>query len=58
VVVPFEALNNVYRLIDPPHVLLAEEHFGERNEFAFDVRLSSREAFEKRLRELRLAILP
>ncbi len=58
VVVPFEALNNVYRLIDPPHALLAEEHFGERNEFAFDVRLSSREAFEKRLRELRLAILP
>lgn len=58
VVVPFEALNNVYRLIDPPHVLLAEEHFGERNEFAFDVRLSSQEAFEKRLRELRLATLP
>jgi uncharacterized YigZ family protein len=58
VVVPFEALNNVYRLIDPPNVLLAEEHFGERNEFAFDVRLSSQEAFEKRLRELRLAILP
>ena len=57
-VVPFEALNNVYRLIDPPNVLLAEEHFGERNEFAFDVRLSSQEAFEKRLRELRLAILP
>lgn len=58
VVVPFEALNNVYRLIDPPNVLLVEEHFGERNEFAFDVRLSSREAFEKRLRELRLATLP
>lgn len=58
VVVPFEALNNVYRLINPPNVLLAEENFGERNEFAFDVRLSSQEAFEKRLRELRLAILP
>ena len=58
VVVPFEALNNVYRLIQPPNVLLAEEHFGERNEFGFDVRLSSQEAFEKRLRELRLVILP
>lgn len=58
VVVPFEALNNVYRLIDPPRVLLVEEHFGERNEFAFDVRLSSQEAFDKRLRELRLATLP
>lgn len=58
VVVPFEALNNVYRMIDPPNVLLAEESFGETNEFAFDVRLSVREAFEKRLRELRLATLP
>lgn len=58
VAVPFDALNNVYRLIDPPRVLLAEEHFGERNEFAFDVRLSLQDAFEKRLRELRLATLP
>lgn len=58
VIVPFEALNNVYRMIDPPHVLLAGESFGESNEFAFDVRLGVREAFEKRLRELRLATLP
>lgn len=58
VIVPFESLNNVYRLIHSPDVLLAEEDFGERNEFAFDVRLSSVEAFEKRLRELRLATLP
>jgi uncharacterized YigZ family protein len=58
VVVPFEALNTVYRMIDPPHVLLAGESFGETYEFAFEVRLSVREAFEKRLRELRLATLP
>ena len=58
VAVPFEALNNVYRMINPPNVVLAEEHFGERNEFAFDVRLSAKDAFEQRLRELRLAILP
>lgn len=58
VLVPFEALNQVYRLIDPPNVLLAEERFGERNEFVFDVRLSSAEMFAARLRELRLATLP
>lgn len=58
VIVPFEALNNVYRMIDPPNVLLAGEEFGERNVFAFDVRLSVQEAFAKRLQELRLATLP
>ena len=58
VIVPFEALNNVYRLIHPPDVLLAEEMFGEKNIFAFDVRLSSDETFRKRLAELRLATLP
>lgn len=58
VVVPFEALNQVYRLIDPPNVLLIEERFAEQNEFHFDVRSSSAEAFAARLRELRLATLP
>jgi len=58
VVVPFEALNNVYRMINPPNVLLAEEQFGEQNIFAFDVRLTAQTAFEKRLRELRLTTLP
>ena len=58
VLVPFEALNQVYRLIDPPNVLLAEERFGEQNEFVFDVRMSSAESFAARLRELRLATLP
>ena len=58
VIVPFEMLNQVYRMIDPPHVVLAEERFGERNVFRFEVRLSVAEAFNKRLRELRLATLP
>jgi uncharacterized YigZ family protein len=57
-IVPFEALNNVYRLIHPPDVLLAAESFGEQNVFAFDVRLSMEEMFRKRLAELRLATLP
>ena len=58
VVVPFEMLNQVYRLIHPPNVLLVEERFGEQNEFVFDVRLSSADGFAARLRELRLATLP
>ena len=58
VIVPFEALNNVYRLIHPPDVLLAQETFGEQNVFAFDVRHSVEEMFRKRLAELRLATLP
>jgi uncharacterized YigZ family protein len=54
VVVPFDSLGVVYRLIDPPNILLAEERYGEPNEFAFDVRESVVEAFRKRLTELRL----
>lgn len=54
VVVPFDALGQIYRLVDPPHVLLVEERFGEMNEFFFDVRLSRVGALEKRLTELRL----
>ena len=51
-------LNQVYRLIDPPNVLLANERFEERNEFSFDVRSSAADGFAARLRELRLATLP
>ena len=54
VIAPFDALNQIYRLIDPPNVLLAEERFGEENEFGFDVRESRVEGFRARLRELRL----
>jgi uncharacterized YigZ family protein len=54
ITVPFDQLGVVYRLIDAPHVLLAEEHFGETNEFDFDVRLSRAEEFAKSLIEKRL----
>jgi uncharacterized YigZ family protein len=54
ITVPFDQLGVVYRLIDAPHVLLAEEHFGETNEFDFDVRLSRAEEFAKTLIEKRL----
>jgi uncharacterized YigZ family protein len=55
VIVPFDALSHIYRLVNPPHVVLVEERYGEENEFFFDVRLSVVETFTKRLTELRLA---
>jgi uncharacterized YigZ family protein len=58
VLVPFDALGTVYRLVGPPDVVLVEERYGEENEFFFDVRLSMVETFRKRLTELRLATLP
>ena len=58
VVVPFDALSHTYRLVNPPDVVLVDERYGEENEFFFDVRLSSVDAFTKRLTELRLAFTP
>ena len=54
ITVPFDQLGVVYRLIDAPHVVLAAEHFGETNEFDFDVRLSRAEEFARTLIERRL----
>ena len=54
VIAPFEALGNVYRLVDVPNVVLVEERYGEENVFAFDVRESLVDAFRRRLRETRL----
>ncbi|HEV7572561.1 MAG TPA: YigZ family protein [Thermoanaerobaculia bacterium] len=54
ITIPFDQLGVVYRLIDVPHVVLAAEHFGETNEFDFDVRLSRAEGFAKTLMEKRL----
>ena len=54
VVVPFERLSDVYRLVAPPDVVLASEEFGERNVFSFDVRASMAREFEKKLVERRL----
>lgn len=54
ITVPFDQFGVVYRLIDVPHVVLAAEHFGETNEFDFDVRLSRAEEFAKTLVEKRI----
>lgn len=56
VIVPFDALNTVYRLVHPPDVLLVEQEYGEENVFGFDVRGSMVEGFLARLTELRLRV--
>ena len=55
VTVPFDAINAIYRLIDPPNVLLRAENFGEMNVFTIDVRRSRTADFETALTERRLA---
>jgi uncharacterized YigZ family protein len=54
VIVPFDALGAIYRLVSPPDIVLVSEEYGERNEFGFDVRASQAAAFMARLSELRL----
>lgn len=54
VLVPFDMLSVVYRLVQPPDVVLVEELYGEQNEFVFDVRASAVETFRGKLVERRL----
>jgi uncharacterized YigZ family protein len=56
VVVPFDSLGVIYRLLAPPDIVLVSESFGDQNVFEIDVRTSMAEAFEVRLRELRLIL--
>ncbi len=56
VVVPFEALGTVYRLVNAPDVVLVGETYGVQNEFEFDVRRSMVEQFARTLREKRLTL--
>jgi uncharacterized YigZ family protein len=58
VLVPFDSLSAIYRVVSPPDIMLVEEHYGDENVFELDVRESQVEAFRKRLSELRLTILP
>jgi uncharacterized YigZ family protein len=54
VIVPFEQLSTVYRMVQPPNVVLVEERFADQNEFVFDVRTSMADAFRQTLIEKRL----
>jgi len=56
VVARFDAISNVYRLVDPPNVVLVEQQYGEENVFVFDVRASLVAGFRARLVELRLGV--
>ena len=56
--VPFDMIGVAYRLVNPPHVLIAGEHFGEFNEFAFDVRRSRSGDFARLLTEKRFSFTP
>ena len=58
VIVPFDALGNVYRLVDAPNVVMVDEKYGEENVFVFDVRKSLAKRFAERLREMRLNVIP
>ena len=56
VIVPFDALGTIYRLVNPPDVVLVNESYGEENVFAFEVRASRVDAFKQRLTELRFTL--
>jgi uncharacterized YigZ family protein len=56
VIVPFDALGTIYRLVSPPDVVLIDEQYGDENVFSFDVRASQADAFKARLRELRFTL--
>ncbi len=52
--VPFQAAGVIYRLIEPPDVVLRSEPFVGGNIFAIDVRRSRADSFERALTEGRL----
>jgi len=56
VLVPFDALGTIYRLVNPPDVVLINETYGDENVFSFDVRTSKADAFKARLQELRFTL--
>jgi uncharacterized YigZ family protein len=58
VLVPFDTLGTVYRLVNPPEVLLVDESYGEQNVFTFDVRRSMAGDLRKQLVEKRLELFP
>lgn len=52
VAVTFDAISTMYRLVEPPDVLLAETTWGDENVFAFDVRTSKAGDFRERVSRL------
>lgn len=56
VAAPFDRMSGVYRLVDPPNLVLVAERFGEPNEFDFNVRRSRLDEFIATLRAKRLTL--
>jgi len=54
VIVPFDMLGIVYRLVSPPDILLSGERYGDPNVFTFSVRKSRVSEFLRELVERRL----
>lgn len=53
--VPFESMSAMYRLMEPPEIILREESFDEqRNIFSIDVRSGRAEEFARTLSQRRL----
>jgi uncharacterized YigZ family protein len=53
--VPFDSMSAIYRLVDPPDIVLRGESFGEKNIFTVDVRRSRAADFQRALTERRFA---
>ena len=47
----FASMNQIYRLVSPPDVVLVAEHFGDTNRFELDVRSSMVAAIQQTLTE-------
>ncbi len=47
IVVPFERMSDVYRLVAPPDIVLVSTEFGQENVFSFDVRASRADEFRR-----------
>jgi hypothetical protein len=54
VIVPFDQLSQIYRIVDPPDIVLVSESFADENRFVIDVRRSRGRDWESALTEKRL----
>ena len=55
IVVPYDAISRIYRLIAPPGVVLAATSFGDESSFLLEVRASHADAFAEELIRQRFA---
>jgi len=56
--VPFDSVGVLYRLLDPPNIVVRSESFAEKNIYTIEARLSRAGEFERSLTERQLAFTP